>query len=386
MRRVAPTVGLALLSAAVAAAPAAAQLPMARPLLQSETPIAEINTLMAELRQITELLRKSKDGLQLALDGAQLGSWQYDPLARVVSGDTPCREIFDFSPEEASIDEILKPVHPDDTEKLIAALESALEPLDPKRSAAEFRLRRRNGQVRWVETLGLAYFEGIGREKRAVNMAGTAQDITERKEREEKEHLLMREVNHRAKNMLSVVDSIAHQTAIRDPEDFVERFSHPIQAPAANQDLLVRNEWKGIEIADLVRAQLAHFVDLIGSHITFDGPELCLNPASAQAIGLARHELATNAGKYGTLSTDEGGVEIRWRIDGGTVTINWVERDGPPMAEPKQRGFGTLVMEAMAARGVNGSVNLDYVPSGLTWRLTCPASNALEPWGGRSGE
>jgi PAS domain S-box-containing protein len=350
------------------------------PLLPSATPIAEVNTLMAELRETTDLLRESKDRLQLALNAAQLGSWQYDPLTRMVTGDERCQEIFDVAKNEAAIEELLKPVHPDDVERLWAAIAAALDPVNPKRSATEFRLRRRSGEVRWVETLGLGHFEGAGRERRAVSMAGTAQDITERKEREEKEHLLMREINHRAKNMLSVVDSIAHQTATRNPEDFVERFSERIQALSANQDLLVRNEWNGVEIADLVRAQLAHFADLIGSRIAMHGPKLRLNPASAQAIGLALHELATNAGKYGALSTDAGHVDVSWGSDGGTLTMSWTEREPPPVSAPQRRGFGTIVMETMAERSVDGKVDLDYAPSGLTWRLTCPAANALEPW------
>jgi two-component sensor histidine kinase len=190
----------------------------------------------------------------------------------------------------------------------------------------------------------------------------------------------MREINHRAKNMLSVVDSIAHQTAAKNPEDFVERFSERIQALSANQDLLVRNEWNGVEIEDLVRAQLAHFVDLIGSRIAVHGPKLRLNPASAQAIGLALHELATNAGKYGALSMDTGHVDISWGTDGDTFTMSWTERDGPPVSAPKRRGFGTIVMEAMTERSVDGTVDLDHAPSGVTWRLTCAAANALEPW------
>src|SRR5262250_1042092 len=139
----------------------------------------------------------------------------------------------------------------------------------------------------------------------------------------------MREVNHRATNMLSVVDSIAHQTATRSPEDFIACFSERIQALSANQDLLVRNEWKGVDMADLVRAQLAHFADLIGSRIALRGQRLRLNPASAQAIGLALHELATNAGKYGSLSTDRGRVDVCWRIDSDILTMSWTERDGP---------------------------------------------------------
>jgi two-component sensor histidine kinase len=102
-------------------------------------------------------------------------------------------------------------------------------------------------------------------------------------------------------------------------------------------------------------------------------------PASAQAIGLALHELATNAGKYGALSTDKGRIAIRWGTDGDDLIMSWTERGGPPVSAPKQGGFGTVVTKAMAESSVDGAVDLDYAPSGLTWRLTCPAANALEP-------
>jgi two-component sensor histidine kinase len=189
----------------------------------------------------------------------------------------------------------------------------------------------------------------------------------------------MSEINHRAKNLLSVVDAIAHQTAARTPEDFIERFSERIQSLSANQDLLTRNAWQGVEMEALVRAQLAPFADLMGSRIVVGGSKLRLNAASAQAIGLALHELATNAGKYGALSTDAGRVDIGWGTDGDTFTMSWTEREGPPVSGPQRRGFGTVVMGAMAERSVEGAVELDYAPSGLTWRLTCPAASALEP-------
>jgi PAS domain S-box-containing protein len=206
----------------------------------------------------------------------------------------------------------------------------------------------------------------------------TNRDITERRRGEEREHLLMREMNHRAKNMLTVVDAIAHQTATRDPEDFIERFSERIQALSANQELLVRNDWKGVEIENLVHAQLAHFADLIGSRIVMQGPMLRVKPVGAQALGLALHELATNAGKYGALSTEAGRVDIRWGTEGDTFTMSWTERGGPPVSSPQRRGFGSVVMKEMAERSADGRVELDYAPSGVTWSFTCQAANALE--------
>jgi PAS domain S-box-containing protein len=327
-------------------------------------------------KQAEQELQASKDRLQLALDAARLGAFQYNRVRRVLSWDRRFKEIFGIAEDEAHVEDFMKLVHPDDAEMVWTFIKTPLHaPENP--AVLEHRIRR-GGEIRWVEVHRLAYFEGVGRGRHAAHDVGTVQDITERKEREEKEHLLMREINHRAKNMLSVVDSIAHQTAARNPEDFVERFSDRVQALSANQDLLVRNEWTGVEIADLVRAQLAHFADLIGSRIAMQGPTLRLNPASAQAIGLALHELATNAGKYGSLSTYTGRVDIGWGTDDDTFTMSWTEREGPPVSVPKRRGFGTIVMEAMAERNVGGTVDLDYAPSGVTWRLTCPAANALE--------
>jgi len=106
---------------------------------------------------------------------------------------------------------------------------------------------------------------------------------------------------------------------------------------------------------------------------------LRLNAAATQAIGLALHELATNAGKYGALSTDRGRVDVYWRADGDTLTMGWIERDGPTVSPPVQKGFGSTVVASMAKATVGGEVQLDYAPSGLIWRLTCPTANALEP-------
>jgi PAS domain S-box-containing protein len=329
-------------------------------------------------RQAERDLQASKDRLQLALDAARLGWWKYDPLRHMISWDRRFKEIFDVTADEMPIEEIMKRSHPDDTGRVWAALESALNPADPKPYAIEYRVQRGDGEVRWVEAHGLAHFEGAGRERRAISLSGTVANITERKEREEREHLLMREVTHRAKNMLSVVHAIAHQTAAQSPEDFIARFSERIRALSANLDLLVRNEWKGVEVVDLVHAQLAHFAGLISSRIAADGPKLRLKEAAAQAIGLALHELATNAGKYGALSTGVGHVDVSWGTVGDTFTMSWTEREGPPVYAPERHGFGTTVMKVMAERSIGGTVDLDYARSGVMWRLTCPAVRALE--------
>jgi two-component sensor histidine kinase len=237
------------------------------------------------------------------------------------------------------------------------------------------RIRRKDESYVWASITSSSVRDTDGRFLYAVRIQ---QDITERKQQEEKERLLMSEVNHRAKNMLSVVHAIARQTATKNPEDFLERFSERIQALSANQDLLVRNQWHGVDVDDLVRAQVAHFAGLLGSRIVVRGPKLRLKAASSQAIGLALHELATNAGKYGALSMDTGRLNIGWEADGETFIMSWTESEGPPVYPPERRGFGAIVIEAMVEHSVDGTVNLNYAPSGLIWQLTCPAATALE--------
>jgi PAS domain S-box-containing protein len=349
----------------------------------SGTPVAEVNTLMAELRgaaarrQAAEyLLRESESTFRAMFEVSSVGKVEIDPkIGRFLRANAAMCRFVGYSEAELLARTVFDITHPDDR----ASARELLRRMATGELAVfdmEKRYIRKDGNTVWARVTA-----NIIRDESGQPLRDTAvvQDITPHKEREEREHLLMREVNHRAKNMLSVVDAIAHQTAARNPEDFIERFSQRIQALSANQDLLVRNEWNGVEIADLARAQLAHFADLIGSRIAMKGPKLRLNPASAQAIGLALHELATNAGKYGALSTDAGRVDVCWGSNGDTLTMSWTERDGPPVSAPKRRGFGSIVMQAMAERSVDGKIDLDYASLGLTWRLSCPAANALEP-------
>jgi PAS domain S-box-containing protein len=246
---------------------------------------------------------------------------------------------------------------------------------EPQAQLAEMTIRTKDGRERlWTFACSALGAQSDGRRL----FLCVAQDVTDRKAYEDQILFLMHEVNHRAKNMLSLVQAVARQTAAMEPEDFIGRFNERIRALAANQDLLVQNGWQGVDVRDLATAQLAHFADLVGSRIAVDGPRLRLNAAAAQAIGLALHELATNAGKYGALSVDTGRVDVRWRLEGDIFMMSWTERNGPPVSPPERHGFGSTVVGSMVEQSVGGEVEVNYAPSGLIWRLTCPAANALE--------
>ncbi len=211
-------------------------------------------------------------------------------------------------------------------------------------------------------------------------------DLSERQRHEEQIQFLLHEVNHRSKNMLSLVYAVARQTAARHPKDFIERFGQRIQALSANQDLLVRNEWKSVRLDDLVRSQLAHFGDEHHRRVALDGPPVNITASASQALGMALHELATNAAKYGALSNEAGRIEINWHVRSDTAgmaqfTLAWVENGGPPVAKPRRRGFGSTVISDMVKMGLNADVTLDYAPAGVAWRIDCPADGVL---GGRA--
>jgi PAS domain S-box-containing protein len=208
-------------------------------------------------------------------------------------------------------------------------------------------------------------------------------DITERKSAEQHMQLLMNEVNHRAKNLLAVVQAVVRLSAGHgDPQVFARRIEERIAALAASHDLLVKSEWKGVDVGNLVKSQLSHFEDLIETRVLLKGPKALLKPAAAQALGMALHELATNSGKYGALSCATGSVHVEWQVtaDNGPplFRIRWSERNGPPVETPKQLGFGQRVMVQMAEYALDAEVALTYPRTGLVWELTAPAGHAVE--------
>lgn len=203
-----------------------------------------------------------------------------------------------------------------------------------------------------------------------------------REQAEQQILLLMREVNHRSKNMLAVVQAIARQMPSDDPKLFVRQFSDRIVGLAASQDLLIESNWQGVRVADLVRSQLSLFRELIGTRIDISGPPVRLQPPAAQAIGMALHELATNASKYGALSDENGRLRISWRMQGAgeerAFVLTWAEQDGPPVKPPGRRGFGYTIMVAMVEKSLDAKVTIDYAESGLVWTVHAPARCTYE--------
>ena len=208
-------------------------------------------------------------------------------------------------------------------------------------------------------------------------------DLTEKQQREDHIKLLMGEVNHRSKNMLSLVQAIARQTVTTQPQDFIERFGERIRALAANQDLLVKSEWRAVQLDELVRSQLAHFGDSRDTRITLDGPPVMITASASQPLGMAVHELATNAAKYGALSNESGHVAISWNLQTDPAgqaqfAMSWIESGGPAVVKPARSGFGSTVIGDMLKMSLGCDPKVDFDPTGLVWRIVCPAAGLIE--------
>ena len=188
----------------------------------------------------------------------------------------------------------------------------------------------------------------------------------------------MRELTHRSKNLLAVIQAMARQTArySGSMESFLEKFNARLQALATSHDILFKEEWKSVSLADLVGLQLGPYLDRRESQVFVEGPTVLLKPDAAQNLGFALHELATNAAKYGALSVPEGRVSIAWRLlpeaDGNGVELDWVESCGPAVVKPAQRGFGSMVIERNLARELDTKVELAFRAEGVQCKILLP--------------
>lgn len=223
----------------------------------------------------------------------------------------------------------------------------------------------------------------INQKGEVAGITTAAIDVTHRKRNEVQLKKLLRDVTHRAKNVLAVVNAIARQTAARttQKDEFVDRFSARVQSLARAHDLLVTEDWQGVKMSELVLSQMSRYEKLIGSRVTCEGPELTLGPEATQNLGLAIHELAHNAGRYGALSNDTGKVDIRWSVEGRggdrKFLFSWVESGGPPVEDDKRIGFGRTFIERAVGRTLDGVASLDFCPSGVCCRLEIPGYHLL---------
>ncbi len=333
-------------------------------------------------RKMEQSLREGEDRLRLALASAGTGAWDWDLKTNVLTWDQRMRELWGLGPDDdVTYDTFVSALNPEDRPATLEAIEAAQDPREPVEYDVEYRVKGvRDGVERWVAAKGGAHFAS----GKPVRMTGTARDVTERKQWEEHTQLLMREITHRSKNLLAVIQAMARQSKVgsRTVADFEARFSGRLQALAASHDLLVQRDWHGVPIAELVRSQLGHYLDEYASQIEITGSKVIVTPEAAQSIGLAVHELSTNAAKYGALSVPGGAVHVQWTCtnNGGEeprFQMVWTEQGGPPVSPPEQRGFGQVVMEQLTARALQGTADLQFRPEGVRWSLDIPASHIL---------
>ncbi|WP_181708387.1 HWE histidine kinase domain-containing protein [Chthonobacter rhizosphaerae] len=208
----------------------------------------------------------------------------------------------------------------------------------------------------------------------------------EREKARAHQDLLMAELDHRVKNTLATIQALARQSSrgATDLEEYVRQFEMRLRSMALTHSLLTKNRWLGADLRQLLKEELAAYGDESSGRYRLDGANLALRPKATISLGLAVHELATNAAKYGAFSLPDGHVSVRWSIDGGPaepmLTITWTETGGPTVGErPKRRGFGMTLIERTLALDVSGRAELRFEPKGLVCIVQIPASEVIDP-------
>ena len=330
-----------------------------------------------ERKRAEEALRESEERYRGIFQHAATGIAITDLQGRFQSCNPAFAAILGYTEQELLSLDFHALVHPEDRAENVAAGVCLRAQRIPSFELFN-RYIRKDGTVVWVHKHISLLRDAAGKPTHHVALVT---DMSERKRHEEQVNLLMREVNHRAKNMLALVQAIARQTVATHPKSFVEHFGKRLRALAASQDLLVKAEWKGVDLGELIHSQLEHFSGLIGSRINLVGPAFFISASAAQTIGMALHELATNAGKYGALSTDAGGVDVSWGLKCAGAeerfVISWHESGGPPVTPPAQTGFGSMVIARTVQMSLDATVDLEFAAGGLRWRLECASDRII---------
>jgi PAS domain S-box-containing protein len=318
-------------------------------------------------------LRDSEARLDAALSAARMAAWSWDPAADRVTYSARAAELFGLRPGEA-VDNAaagLRLLHSEDRERHAVLVRSAVEQGTAWHS--EFRvIRPSDGKVVWLEERATAERVPVTGELR---MAGLVWDITGRKQAEERQALLSREVDHRAKNALAVVQSALRLTRAPDVPSFVTAVNGRVAALARAQSLLAQDRWTGADLGTLLEGELAPFIGP-QQRIALEGSAVALPVHAAQPLAMALHELATIAVKYRVLSVPGGTVALRWELMAeptARLRLSWTEAGGPPVIAPPARcGFGTRVLDGTVRGQLGGTVVLDWNPAGLACMMELP--------------
>ena len=314
-------------------------------------------------------LRRASESMRLAIEGAGMATWEIDLSTMEGPWSANRFDILGYPRTDngrAPFDDWLARVHPDDRERAEIAARRCFTESAP--FEIEYRiLRADTNEERWLRSNGTMISNEMGETPRFV---GVSFDITGQKVAEAHQQLLIDELNHRVKNTLAIVQSIARQSTKKGmlPEDFAITFEGRLAALSAAQNLITEELWRPTEMHKLISACLKPLA--LGQQIEVAGPPALLGTKTAVTMALALHELATNAVKYGALSVPHGRVEICWTVSTvRELMLSWTETGGPPVKSPVNKGFGTRMIERGLAAEFGGDVNIFFEPEGLVCKL-----------------
>jgi PAS domain S-box-containing protein len=331
--------------------------------------------LFAERRHHEVALAESEARLQEALTAGAVTTFVWDVGSRSSQRSADAAQILGFDPRQTfTPSNFLSRVHPDDRDRFKALVRGLI----PERPAytVTFRFKRPDGPEVWLEETAKAEFDALGR---LVRLKGLTLDVTLRKRFEDQQSLLITELDHHVKNLLARVAAVAKD--MREDsgslDDYVQTLDRRIRSMAGAHALLSQSRWDGVDLAELVRRQLAP--NGTDANTTIGGPNITLPVAATQVLAMVLHELATNAAKYGALSTPHGRVEVNWNCgpseDAANLSIAWREIGGPAVPASHGCKYGVSIIRDLIPQELGGSVDLAFASSGVCCNIEIP----LEP-------
>ncbi len=354
-------------------------IPIGARILEAQTAILGIAleayvlaALFAERRHHEAVLEESEARLQEALTVGAVMAFQWDPRSGLSQRSENAAQILGFDPAHAfTAAQFLARVHPDDRACFKALIHKVSA--DSPCYSVTFRFIRPDGREVWLEETSKAEFDTAGR---VVRLKGLTRDITRRKQAEERQDLLIAELDHRVKNVLARVAVVAMHTrqGSGTMDEFVRALGGRIQSMAAAHSLLSQSRWYGVGLTDLIRHQLAPYTTY--ANTTICGPEVMLTSAETQAVAMVIHELVTNAAKHGSLSSPDGRVSVSWDRSGtdaaAILTIAWRELGGPAIAATVQSGYGSSLIRDLIPHELGGTVDLVFASDGACCKIEIP--------------